>query len=267
MARWATLIEERREERPVMLIDNGDFCAVGKIRDKEIKEKYFFEALEMLRYDAFGVAENEILFGRKDLEEKTKRLPLVSANILDKKSGEPFFDPYVIRRVGGTGFLFFRSGGIKIGVFSVADPMLVYGADRLVREYYEVVDPRIAALEAVSKLREAGCDFIVALSHQELERSMELAKDVPGIDLVVASHSSQSEARAFDIDGTLVVATGFNKVSFTEIDAAWSPDGSVLELKDWGKELLEVEDHPDFAKLEKEFLKETDQTGEIQEIK
>jgi len=267
MARWATLIEERRGERPVMLVDAGDFCAVGRIKDKEIKERYFFEAVEMLRYDAMGVAENEILFGRKDLGEKTKHLPLVSANILDKQSGKPIFERYIIRRLGGRKFLFFHSGGIKVGVFSVADPALVYGADRLVRDYYEVVDPRIAALDAVTKLREAECDVIVALCHRELLLCMELAREVPGIDIVVASHSSLDQARSLEVDGTLVVATGLNKTSFTEIEATWSPDSTVLELKDWGKELLEVEDHPSFAKLEKEFLKETNQTGEIQEIR
>ena len=252
-----------------MLVDTGDFCEVGRIKNKEIKERYFFEAVEMLRYDAMGVAENEILFGRKDLEERIKKygLPATSANILDKQTGEPIAERYIIKRVGGRSFLFFHSGGIKVGVFSVADPGLVYGADRVVRNYYEVVDPRIAALDAVTKLREAGCDCIVALSHQELSLSMELAREVPGIDIVVASHSSLEQSRSIEVDGTLVVATGRSKTAFTEIEVAWSPDGTVLELKDWGTELLEVEDQPDFAELEKKFLKETNQTGEIQEIK
>jgi 2',3'-cyclic-nucleotide 2'-phosphodiesterase (5'-nucleotidase family) len=267
MARWATLLEDRRTERPVMLIDTGDFCSVGKIRDKEIKDRYFFEALEMLRYDALGVAENEILSGRKNLEEKAKRLPLVSANILDKKSGEPVFDRYLIKRAGGGGFLFFRTGGIKVGFFSVAAPDLIYGADRLVRDYYEVIDPRIAALDAVTRLREKGCNVIVALSHQEWDRSVELARAVPGVDIIVASHSSLERARSEEINGVLVAAPGVSRTSFTELEVAWSPDDTRLELTDWGEELLKITDHPEFAELEKKFKAETKQTGEIQKIR
>ncbi|HER43796.1 MAG TPA: hypothetical protein ENO08_04990 [Candidatus Eisenbacteria bacterium] len=269
MARWATLVEKRRGERPVMLIDAGDFCSVGATKDKEIKDRYFFEAVGMLGYDAMGIAENEILFGRANLEEVAKRkgLPLVSANILDKASGEPIVDRYVIRRIGGGGFLFFRSGGIKIGVFSVAEPSLVYGADRLVTKYYEVLDPRIAALEAASDLRGKGCDMIVALSHREWDLSVELARSTPGIDIVVASHSSTASARSLDVDGVLVVATGSNRTTFAEIEAEWHPDGARLSLIEWDDELLGMEDHPAFAELEKKFEKETGKTDIIKKIK
>lgn len=259
MARWATLIEERRRERPVMLIDAGDFCSARKKRNKEIDDRYFFEALEMLGYEALGAAENEILFGRENLREMIEDhgLAVVSANILDRKTGEPAFERYVIRQIGGSRFLFFRWGGIKVGFFSVSDPDLVYGADRLVKDYYEVIDPRIAALDAVTELRQRGCDVIVASSHQEWDRSVEFAREVPGINIVIASHSSQQRARSTDVEGALVVAPGVNRTSFTELEATWSPDGTGVELIDWQEKLLEVADHPDFAELEKKYTNET----------
>jgi len=269
MARWATLLENRRREKPVILIDAGDFCAVGKIRDQETRDKYFFKALEMLRYDVLAVAENEILFGRRNLLGKAKesRLQLVSANILDRKSGKPIFDRYLTLRAGGGGFLFFRSGGVKVGVFSVADPELVYGADRLVKEYYEIIDPRIAALDVVTDLREKGCDIIVALGHQEWDQSVELARGIPGVDIVVASHSSMPRARSEEINGVLVVAPGMNKTSFTEIEVAWGNGNTRMDVIDRGKELLEVKDHPELAELEERFNKETGRSGDIEVIK
>jgi 2',3'-cyclic-nucleotide 2'-phosphodiesterase (5'-nucleotidase family) len=269
MARWAALLENKREERPVLLIDAGDFCAVGKLRDKEIKNEYFFKALEMLRYDALGVAENEILFGRKNLEGMARKckLALLSANILDRKSGRPIFGRHLIKRTGGSRFLFLRSGGVRVGVFSVSDPELIYSSDRLVRNYYEIIDPRIAALDAVSTLREKGCDIIVALSHQEWNKSVDLAREVPGVDIVVTSHSSMSAARSEDIEGVLVVAPGNNTTSFTEIEVSWAESGTRMSVIDWGKDLLKMKDHPEFLELEEEFKKATGKTGEIKLIK
>ena len=269
MARWATLLENRRQEKPVVLVDAGDFCAVGKLRDQEIKDRYFFEAVEMLGYDALAVAENEILYGRRNLQGQAKesKLQLVSANILDRKSGNPIFDRYITMSVGSGGFLFFRSGGVMVGVFSVTDPELLYGADRLIRDYYEVVDPRIAALDAVTHLREKGCDIIVALSHQEWDLSVELAREIPGVDIVVTSHSSLAHTRSEDIDGVLVVAPGSNKTSFTEIEVAWEEEETRMDVVEWGKKLLEVEDHRKFADLQKKYEEETGDTGEIKVIK
>jgi len=269
MARWATLLENRRREKPVILIDAGDFCAVGKLRNQEIKDKYFFEALEMLHYDALAVTENEILFGRRNLEgtAKERKLRLVSANILDRKSGKSIFDRHVALRVGGGGFLFFRSGGVKVGVFSVADPELLYGADRLVKNYYEIIDPRIAALDAVTDLREKGCDIIVALSHQEWDRSAEIAREIPGVDIVVASHSSMVMAISEEIDGVLVVAPGMGTTSFTEIEVAWRAGDTRMTVIDRGKELLEMKDHPEFVEIEERYNKETGKSGDIKEIK
>ena len=104
MARWAALLEDRRSERPVMLVDAGDFCAVGKLKYQEIKDKYFFEAVEKLGYDALAVAENEILYGRRNLEKSARdsNLPLVSANIRDRESGRFLFDRSIVRRVGAS---------------------------------------------------------------------------------------------------------------------------------------------------------------------
>ena len=269
MARWAALLENKRDERPVVLIDAGDFCEIAKLRKNEIKEEYFFKALGMLGYDAFGVGENEIVFGRKNLEKAARKsgLDLLSANILDRQTNKPVFARHLVRGVGAGGFLFMRSGGVKVGIFSVADPELLYRADRLVKNYYEITDPRIAALGAVSDLREEGCDIIVALSHQEWNKSIALAHEIPGIDIVVTSHSSMIRARSEEIEGVLVVAPGNKTTSFTEIDVSWSEGETLTSVKDWGEELLKSKDHPEFLELEEKFKKATGKTGEIKQIK
>jgi 2',3'-cyclic-nucleotide 2'-phosphodiesterase (5'-nucleotidase family) len=258
MARWAALIENRRNERPALLVDAGDFCPINDKRDQELANKYFFEALKKLRYDALAVGEKEILFGRSKLLEAADRqkLALVSANVRDKETGRPLTTPNTVKVVGGKRRFFRTVGGIKVGIFSVASPDLLYAPDRFVQKYYDVVDPRIAALEAVSELRAKGCDVIVALSHQDWNESVELARTVPGLDIVVSSHGSRMKTVSERIGSALVVGTGDNNTSFTEIEVAWEDGRTEAVAVDQGEVLRKIEDHPDFLELEKAFRAE-----------
>jgi 2',3'-cyclic-nucleotide 2'-phosphodiesterase (5'-nucleotidase family) len=259
MARWATLIEGRRKERPVLLVDAGDFCATKKQRDKEIKDRYFFDALYTLDYDALAIGEQEILFGRRNLLETAEQqeLPLTSANIFDRKTKKRIADPYIIKNVGGKKFLFMTIGGVKVGIFSVADSSLVYAADRLVREYYEVTDPRSAALEAVGELRRKGCDLVIALSHQDPDESAKLTRAVPGIDIVISSHRVGMKTAWENISGTIMIQTGVPERSFTEIEVSWNDYRPKITVFERGDVMGILQDHPYFAELEKSYKEET----------
>ncbi len=255
MARWATLIEQRRDERPVVLVDTGNFCASRRVKNQDVQDRFFFEAMKLLRYDALAVGENEILFGKKRLLETARhsRLELVAANIVEKRSQEPLTTPYVIKEIGGTNLLFTRIGALKVGIFSVVQPTLVYSADRLTRDYYEIENPQMAALRAASELREKGCDIVIALSHQLWDRSLQLAGKVPGIDLVISSHRINAKTHSEMHGSTLLVGPGETKTSFTEIlvdriDGQWE-----MTAVDRGSELLELTDHPEFKRIEQEY--------------
>jgi sulfur-oxidizing protein SoxB len=255
MARWATLIEERRRERPVLLLDTGNFCAGQRAKNRDVRDRFFFEAMKLLRYDALAVGENEILFGKNRLLETAKRsgLELVSANIIEKGSQKSLTAPYTIKEIGGTNLLFTRVGALKVGIFSVVQPTLVYSVDRQTRDYYEIQDPQMAALRTASELRKMGCDIVIALSHQMWDRSMKLAGKVPGIDLVVSSHRIKLKTHSETHGGTLLVGPGETKTSFTEIrmdriDGRWE-----MTAVDRGKELLDLADHPRFSMIEREY--------------
>jgi 5'-nucleotidase / UDP-sugar diphosphatase len=110
------------------------------------------------------------------------RYPILSANT-------PGFQPYdVIER-----------NGARIGVFAVA------GSDfkTLVKAGgFSFGDPIAAARDAVRKLRgEEHVDAVVMIGHEHLQDDYELARAVPGIDLIFGSHSHLR--RAFTkIEGT-----------------------------------------------------------------
>src|ERR1051325_4223895 len=81
----------------------------------------------------------------------------------------------------------FTAKGIRIGVFALAGsdfPSLVHA------EGFSFGDPIAAARGVVRELRaREHVDVVVMIGHQHLESDYELARAVPGIDLIFGSHS------------------------------------------------------------------------------
>jgi len=180
----------------------------------------------------------------------------VSTNLLEKDSGKRIAAPFRIRTFGDRRTIFGSAGGWRVGVFSVVRPEFVYGfGDNPAKDYY-VVDPRIAALEAVNQLRGKGCSLIVAISHQGWDKSLELAREVPGIDVVINAHWSSGITRAERVGGTIVVDPGQRETSFTEIEVTFKHTVPEITASERCSTLLKNPGDPRFLKLEADFAKE-----------
>lgn len=258
MARWAALIRQRRSEKPVLLVDAGDFCSPWRTRHQDIKYRYFFEGMKRLGYDAIAIGENEIRFGRKRLLETMKRtdLPFVSSNIIDKRGSGHLAAPYIVTSVGKHRLLFWRREGIKVGILSVVLPVYIHTIDEEIHKYYDVRDTRMSALETVSTLKELGCDLIIALSHLGWENSLEFANAVPGIDMVINGHRTHNGTHHEYVGKTIVIDTGLNRSSFTEINVTIEDGKPRYTPQDMGSVLLSLDGDPEFVALEKSFEEE-----------
>ncbi|XXF77982.1 5'-nucleotidase C-terminal domain-containing protein [Myxococcaceae bacterium GXIMD 01537] len=110
--------------------------------------------------------------------------PILSANLV-REDGAPYFQvegrPYVVREVGG----------VRLGFFALAGPDM----QRLVkREHLPAgtrwTDAREAARAVVHELRERErVAAVVLIGHQLREDDEALAREVPGIDVIMGSHS------------------------------------------------------------------------------
>ncbi len=228
------------------------------MRHQNIKDRYFFEGMKRLGYDAIAVGESEIRLGRKQLLEEVKNadLPLVSSNIIDKRGNGHLAAPYIVTTLGKHPLLFWRKGRIKVGVLSVVLPSYIHGIDEEIHKYYDVQDTRMSALVAVSALRKRGCDLIIALSHLGWENSLEFAKTVPGIDIVINGHRSHNGLYHEYVGETIVIDTGINRASFAEINVTIEGGTLRYNTKDMGKVLLTLDGDPEFVALEKSYEEE-----------
>ena len=92
---------------------------------------------------------------------------------------------------GFRGTALFTVRGVRVGVFALA------GSDfpKLVKvPGFTFGDPMAAAKEAVRVLRdEQHADVVVMIGHQERDADYEMARAVPGIDIIFGSHSHLKE--------------------------------------------------------------------------
>lgn len=155
----------------VLLVDNGGFFPEED--NRRDAAWFLMDAMKTLGTDAVNVGERDLRFGRAFLEQRARKsgLPVVSANLLDKKTRRPIFSPYLIK----------RTGGVTVGIFGLITNKgeLGPGKDSLL-----VDDPLTAARNTVIELRRKGAQVIVLLSQLGKVEGEDLVTAVEGIDAI-----------------------------------------------------------------------------------
>lgn len=193
--RWNAMTAYAEESR--LFVDAGNMLFKTTKAADYLAPQWFeqaagvLEAYNLLHADAATVGETDFALGVRKFEELAGKaaFPFVSANVYWKGTDRLFLkDSVVVTKMGK-----------KIGIFGVFHPELVL-PDEL-----EARDPIAHGRAAVRKLREAGAEMVVALSHQGYDRDVEFARAVKGIDLLVGAHT-QSLLQSPDTEGdTLIV--------------------------------------------------------------
>ena len=195
LAKRQDLIEHfRRTRSAVVLVDAGDLFSDRK---NDIKAAYIARVVAKSGYDAIGLGDQEFMLGADMLRrlQRDERIPFLCANVRDA-AGEHVAPPHRILDVAG----------LKIGVFAVIADQ-VYGWPPMEwRTGLKVDPPATVARREVEALK--ACDLVVALSHQPIDETRALARDVPGIHVVVSGHDETALLKPERIGTALVVGTG-----------------------------------------------------------
>jgi 2',3'-cyclic-nucleotide 2'-phosphodiesterase (5'-nucleotidase family) len=192
LPRRVTLARELRAKGPLLQVDAGD-SLVGELdrgpKDpapdpKEIERRANLMAagLAKVGLDAFTPGERELLtLGPAKVAAMAKKykLPVLSANLLDKK-GKPWFEPYRLIDIAGT----------RVGVFGI-NFIAFEDKDKAKAMGFSVGDPLGAAQGAASVLREKGARAVIGLFHVSDGPSdaRQIARQVEGLDVQVLGHT------------------------------------------------------------------------------
>lgn len=244
LAQVASLVAEARAEVPgSLLLDNGDFLNGSPLADHVAErmlrdphtEHPVIAAMNRMGYDAATLGNHEFSNGLGVLRAALAqaRFPVVATN-LDRlaRSGRR---PFLPRSCLITRDLPDQTGQthrLTIGVLGFLPPQTALWERRHMDGRLATRGILEAARAAVPRLRRAGADVVVALSHSGLghHEGAEPAENVScalammdGIDAVIAGHTHQTyPATATDTPGLAMVMPGFFGSHLGEIDLSLS---------------------------------------------
>lgn len=187
---YAALATVLRQERLAALksggialyMDGGDAFQGTPVVD-ETKGLCMIDAMNHLKTFAATIGNHDFDYRVAGLASAAAaaRYPLLACNVFDKQTRRllPFLKPYIRFPFKGLDFAF-------IGVLS-PDTARISLAENV--EGVEFRDPAPILSGLIPRLRKQGVDYVVLLTHLGLDDDKKLADAVPGIDLILGSHS------------------------------------------------------------------------------
>ncbi|WP_367987430.1 2',3'-cyclic-nucleotide 2'-phosphodiesterase [Vibrio sp. NTOU-M3] len=283
LTRAATLVKQARAEvENSVLVDNGDLIQGSPMGDymasKGIKEGEVhpvYKAMNQLNYDVGNIGNHEFNYGLEFLAETINDadFPYISANVFDKKTGEHYFKPYIIKA-----HTFKDSDGvehqIKVGYIGFVPPQIMVWDKKNLEGKVFAKDIKETAEKLVPQMKKEGADVIVAIPHSGVsmdphklgeENSTYYLSEVEGIDAIAFGHShAVFPGKGFDdlkgIDNQKGTINGVAAV----MPGRWGSHVGVidLELKEqegkWVVVKGQSEARPIFNKKTKQSLAEAD---------
>ncbi|MFN2201143.1 MAG: bifunctional 2',3'-cyclic-nucleotide 2'-phosphodiesterase/3'-nucleotidase [Caldilineaceae bacterium] len=207
LAKAATLIEDARQEvSNALLVDNGDLIQGNPMGDFVVERGLaegevhpVYKAMNLLPYEVGNIGNHEFNYGLEFLSAALSgaEFPYINANIVDASTGEPYFQPYIIKDYELT-----ASDGsqqtLSVGFIGFVPPQVMQWDKRYLEGSVTAMDIVEAAEKYVPEMEDAGADVIIAIAHSGLnvaapeggdENASYYLADVPGIDAILFGHA------------------------------------------------------------------------------
>jgi 5'-nucleotidase / UDP-sugar diphosphatase len=245
LARVSTLRKKIMKESPhTLFLMAGDTISpsiestVYKYKGAQMIEAWNTSGLD---YAAFG--NHEFDFGDEVLKARVgeSRFKWLAANVIDKKTGKLFADTpeFVVREFEG----------VKVGLFGILLPATLRTSSP---NNVDILDPCATALRVMPKIRAAGAQVIVALTHLSMAEDKQLAR-CSGVDVIIGGHehtlleSMSGHAPIFKMTS--------DARELGRIDLNISKSTGKLESIDWQviQVTEDVESDPAFASLDQKY--------------
>lgn len=248
MARVATFVDSVREAEGadnVLLLDNGDILqgqpTVYYYNFIDTASTHLASRIyDFLGYDAATIGNHDVETGHEVYDRWIRQtvVPVLGANVIDRATGLPYLKPYKV----------FERGGIRIAVLGLLTPAVPAWLPENLWKGLEFEDMESAARKWVPLIREKEKpDILIGLFHSGHEygrrtgdyrenASLEIARTVPGFDIVMMGHDHQRFNRVIanaSGDSVVVVNPANNAVALATVDIMIEKDdaGNILGKK------------------------------------
>lgn len=204
----------------IILLDNGDLlqgtpAAYYANFEQDTKLHLFSRIMNLMRYDAATVGNHDIEAGPQVYNRLRKefRFPYLGANVINKETGQPHFQPYTV----------IRRQGVRVAVLGLTTTGVPNWLPEHLWMGLEFREMAEAAAYWVQQIREKeNPDAIVGLFHSgmglsnpdptqvPLENAVQyIARTVPGFDVIFSGHDHRERVETIvSADGSEVLIVG-----------------------------------------------------------
>ncbi|WP_255770786.1 bifunctional metallophosphatase/5'-nucleotidase [Oceanobacillus alkalisoli] len=256
LATYATLVQKKRQENEHMIVlDNGDLIQgtplmAHYVKNHAEKPNPMIAIMNQIGLDAGVPGNHEFNFGKAILQDAVDQsnYPWLSANIVDEKTGKPYFgSPYIIKTL---------SNGVKVAITGVTTHYVPNWETPEHIQGIQFADAFTTLKEIVKEIQSnEDYDLLIALYHGGFERDMEtgevtenltgenqayeMADKIDGIDILLTGHQHRNVTGT--IRDCLVIQPGNNGEAYGEIDVTfrWEEDRWVTATKQANVKTLE----------------------------
>ncbi len=229
-ANIATLVKREKAANPfTVYFDAGDYFT-GPYISSLTKGEAIIDAMNYLGLDAACVGNHEFDHGWQNAIEQFKKakFPILNGNIFEKGTDKLHWNnPYIIKKVNG----------VSIGVIGMHGKFAFYDttSDEMIQGV-EARDEEVYLRKYIQELKNKA-DIIVLLIHEgipgrqsttgakdvarNLQRDIELAKNVPGIDIIVTGHAHQGTPVPLVSNGTIIVSTDAYTIELGKLEITY----------------------------------------------
>lgn len=198
----AAAIEDERAKNPdgTLMLSAGDMFQ-GTPISNVLRGEPMIEVMNALRFDALTLGNHEFDWGRSILLALSRKaaFPFVSANLSTPEGGSPEgIKPYVM----------LERKGITIAVIGLITTDVAFTTNPEYVKDLTVSDPKDVLPGIIDQVRKQGARLVVVLSHSGLDVDEEIARTIPGIDLIVGGHTHTAVTKPVIVGPTAIVQAG-----------------------------------------------------------
>ncbi|MCC7308646.1 MAG: bifunctional metallophosphatase/5'-nucleotidase [Acidobacteria bacterium] len=258
-ANIATLVKREKAANPnTVYFDAGDAFA-GPYLSSLTKGEAIIDAMNYLGLDAACVGNHEFDYGWENaLEQFPKaKFPLLNGNIFIKGTNKLHWNkPYIIKEVNG----------IRLGIIGLHEKFAFYDtiAAKMIKGV-EARDEKVYLRKYIKELK-PKTDLIILLIHLGIpgtqssqgekdvvrnhKHDIDLAKSVPGVDLMITGHPHSGTPEPLISNGTIIVSTDAYTIELGKLEITYDKKlDKITDYKNHFKYLYddEVEDDPEMV--------------------
>jgi 5'-nucleotidase/UDP-sugar diphosphatase len=246
----SAILEEKRKSPDALLLDAGDFSMGTPFQTIFQTDAPELRLLGDMGYDAVTFGNHEYDYRALGLAESLNaameswdRLPqVVQSNVVfpADDNGELTLSLAALNKayedLGVKDYTVIERNGIRVGIFGIMGKDAAYKAPM---SEVEFSDPVESARRVADELKnKEGADLIICLSHTgtwedgKEPGDDDLAKKVPGIDVIISGHSHTIYPEPLVVGGTIIASAG-DSCRYLGILKVSQDAGSGWRLKDY----------------------------------